>query len=172
MRQRSVARLSAATILALGGAQAMGADLEAVHLTSTITQVRSLDTLGPRTPAWRASELDRITEANDFHVATYRDNHVTMGTPNWTWSVAVDGELYVRAYNGTRSSWYQSAVRERAGQISAAGMKKLVAFEPVQGPINDRIDAAYRAKYGSSKYLDAMLSARASAATLRIRPAE
>ena len=33
-------------------------------------------------------------------------------------------------------------------------------------------DAAFRARYGSSKYLDGMLSARASAATLRIRPAE
>ena len=153
-------------------APATSADLEAVHLTSTITRVRSLDATVSRTPTWQADELDFITQADDFHVATYRENHVTMGIPHWTWSVAVDGELYVRAYNGTRSGWYQSAVRERAGQISAAGMKKLVAFQPVQGAINDQIDAAYRAKYGSSKYLAAMLSARASAATLRIRPAE
>ena len=78
----------------------------------------------------------------------------------------------MRAYNGIRATWYQAAVRERAGQITASGMKKLVAFEPVQGEINERIDAAYRARYGNSRYLDAMLSARASAATLRIRPAE
>jgi len=122
--------------------------------------------------AWSKEELDRIAGSDDLHISQFREDGRTYGTPTWIWSVVVDGGLYVRAYNGTRSSWYQSAVRERAGQISAAGMKKLVAFEPVQGGINERIDAAFRARYGSSKYLDGMLSARASAATLRIRPAE
>ena len=172
MRPRSVIRTSMVGMILLASAQANGADLEAVNLTSTLTRITTPATPASPTSLWRAGELDRITQADDFQVAPYRDNHVTIGAPNWTWSVAVDGELYVRAYNGTRSSWYQSAVRERAGQISAAGLKKLVAFEPVQGGINERIDAAFRARYGSSKYLDGMLSARASAATLRIRPAE
>jgi hypothetical protein len=172
MRPRSVIRTSTMGMLLLACAQVSGADLEAVHLTSTITRIKVPETTASSTSIWRADDLDRITQADDFQVAPYRDNHVTIGAPNWTWSVAVDGELYVRAYNGTRSSWYQSAVRERAGQISAAGMKKLVAFEPVRGAINERVDAAFRAKYGSSRYLEAMLSARASAATLRIRPAE
>jgi hypothetical protein len=153
------------TIMALGlvSAQSRSADLEAAHLTKS---------MAAKAPSWRADELDRISQADDFHVAPYRDNHVTLGTPTKAWSVAVDGDLYVRASNGTRASWYKSAVRERAGQISAAGMKKLVAFEPVQGAINDKIDAAYRARYSGSKYLDAMLSERASAATVRIKPAE
>ena len=171
MRTSSVTCLMVATIV-LASAQATSADLEAVHLTGTLAQTRSLEPLTQKLPTWRATDLEFITQAEDFYVAPYRDNHVTLGTPNWTWSVAVDGELYVRAYNGIRASWYQAAVRERAGQITAAGMKKLVAFEPVQGEINERIDAAYRARYGNSRYLDAMLSARASAATLRIRPAE
>src|SRR5262245_18235177 len=132
MRPRSVTRLSTIAMLMLASVPAVSADLEAIHLTSTITQIRSLEAPAPGSSAWRANELQLITQADDFQVAPYRDNHVTIGTPNWTWSVAVDGELYVRAFNGTRSSWYQSAVRERAGQISAAGMKKLVAFEPVQ----------------------------------------
>ena len=175
MRPRSVTWLSMLPTIAvwmLASAQATGADLEAVHLTGTLAQTRSLEPLTQKLPTWRATDLEFITQADDFYVAPYRDNHVTLATPNWTWSVAVDGDLYVRASNGTRTSWYKSAVRERAGQISAAGMKKLVAFEPVQGEINERIDAAYRARYGNSRYLDAMLSARASAATLRIRPAE
>jgi hypothetical protein len=29
-------------------------------------------------------------------------------------------------------------------------MTKEVTFEPAEGPINDRIDEAYRAKYGGS----------------------
>ena len=43
-------------------------------------------------------------------------------------------------------------------------MKKLVAFETVQGAIKEKIDLAYRAKYSGSRYLDAMLSERASGA--------
>ena len=50
----------------------------------------------------------------------------------------------MRAYNGQNSRWYQAAVRQKAGRITAAGMTKEVTFEPVDGPINDRIDDAYR----------------------------
>ena len=166
MPRRSVTWFSTLlTIMAFGLASSPGrsAELEAAHLSKSVTA---------KVPVWRADELDLISRADDFHVAPYRDNHVTLGTPTKAWSVTVDGDLYVRASNGTRASWYKSAVRERAGQISAAGMKKLVAFEPVQGAINDKIDAAYRARYGGSKYLDAMLSERACAATVRIKPAE
>jgi hypothetical protein len=64
--------------------------------------------------------------------------------------VVVDDELYVRGYNGQQSRWYQAAARQKAGRIRAAGMTKEVAFEPVDGAINDRIDDAYRAKYAGS----------------------
>jgi len=48
----------------------------------------------------------------------------------------VEGELYVRAYNGQRSRWYQAAARQRAGRITAAGMTRDVAFDLVDGSIN------------------------------------
>jgi hypothetical protein len=95
---------------------------------------------------------------------------VTYGTPIWIWSVAVDDALYVRAYNGVKSRWYQAAVRQKAGRIFAAGMTKEVTFEPVEGPINDRIDDAYRAKYRGSPYLRPMLGARARSATVKVLP--
>jgi Uncharacterized protein conserved in bacteria (DUF2255) len=38
------------------------------------------------------------------------------------------------------------------------------------GPINDRIDDAYRAKYARSPYLSPMISARARAATVQVIP--
>jgi hypothetical protein len=172
MRPHSVTWSSMPVMLLLATAHAVSGDLDAIYLTSTIAPATTVQATAPGTPTWQTHELDRITQAGDFHVTPYRDNHVSLGIPAWTWSVAVDGELYVRAYNGTRSGWYQSAIRERAGQISAAGMKRLVAFEAVQGAINEKIDQAYRAKYGGSRYLDAMLSERASAATVRIRPAD
>ncbi len=49
-------------------------------------------------------------------------------------------------------------------------MTKEVSFEPVDGPINDRIDEAYRAKYKSSPYLKPMIGMRARSATVRITP--
>jgi hypothetical protein len=82
----------------------------------------------------------------------------------------VDHALYVRGYNGQNSSWYKAAVRQKAGRIQAAGMTKEVAFEPVDGKINDRIDDAYKTKYKGSPFLKSMVSARARSATIKIAP--
>jgi hypothetical protein len=103
-------------------------------------------------------------------IAPFRQDGATYGTPTWIWEVVLDGALYVRGYNGQKSRWYHAAVRQKAGRIIAAGMTREVAFEPVEGPINDRIDDAYRAKYGKSRYLAPMISTRARAATVRIVP--
>lgn len=119
---------------------------------------------------WRSEDLARITSADDFHIVPYRDDHVTLGKPLRILAVAVDGELYVRAQEGSRSSWYQAALRERGGQIIAGGMTRMVAFERVQGEINGLIDAAYRARYATSPLLNSMVSPRANATTVRIRP--
>jgi hypothetical protein len=119
---------------------------------------------------WPKDDLRKITEADDLHIAPLREDGKTYGTPTWIWSVAVDDALYVRGYNGQRSSWYQAAIGQKAGRIIAAGMTKEVAFEAVEGPINVRIDDAYRAKYHGSPYLEAMIGARARSATIRILP--
>jgi len=97
--------------------------------------------------AWSKDELHNIAEADDLHISPLREDGRTYGTPTWIWSVAVDDALYVRGYNGQRSRWYQSAVHQKAGRIIAAWLTKEVAFEAVEGPLNDRIDDAYRAKY-------------------------
>jgi hypothetical protein len=99
-----------------------------------------------------------------------REDGVTYGTPTWIWSVAVEDALSVRAYNGRKSRWYQAAVRQQAGRITAVGMTKEVTFEPVDGAINDRIDETYRAKYQGSPYLNPMIGARARAATVKVMP--
>jgi hypothetical protein len=82
---------------------------------------------------WSEGELRKIVEADDLHIAPFREDGVTYGTPTWIWSVAVDGSLYVRAYNGQNSRWYQAAAKQKAGRIIAAGMTKEVAFELVDG---------------------------------------
>jgi hypothetical protein len=116
-------------------------------------------------------ELKRIDEADDLHIAPFREDGKTYGTPTWIWAVVVDGDLYVRAYNGVNSRWYKSALQQNAGRIIAAGMTKEVRFEPVHGDINDAIDEAYKKKYNSSPYLSPMISNRARAASVKIIPA-
>ena len=120
--------------------------------------------------AWPSEELRKIAEADDLHISPFREDGVTYGTPTWIWSVVVDGGLYVRGYNRTNSRWYQAAVRQKAGRIIAVGMTKEVTFEPVNGPILDVIDDAYRAKYRKSPYLPPMIGIRARAATIKIMP--
>jgi hypothetical protein len=117
---------------------------------------------------WHKEELMKIAEADDLHVSPFREDGVTYGTPTWIWSVVVDGALYVRAYNGQESRWYQAAIRQKAGRITVAGLTKQVRFERVEGPINDRIDDAYRAKYKGSPYLDPMIGTTARSATVKI----
>jgi hypothetical protein len=120
--------------------------------------------------AWSKNELSKIAEADDLHIAPFREDGRTYGTPTWIWSVAVDGALYVRAYNGTKSRWYQAAMRQKAGRVIAAGMTRDVSFEAVNGPLNERIDEAYRAKYRASPYLNPMIGPDARAATVKVIP--
>lgn len=115
-------------------------------------------------------ELEQIDKADDLKISPYREDGKTYGTPTWIWEVVVDGDLYVRAYNGVSSRWYNAAVQQKAGQIHAAGMVKDVAFEKVDGAINDAIDEAYKQKYSESRYLPPMVSERTRAATIRITP--
>lgn len=116
----------------------------------------------------KPEEIARMAEADDFHIAPLLEDGVTFDTPTWIWSVMVDRKLYVRAYHGTQSRWYQAAMRRKTGRILAAGMDKIVHLEPVAGDINEKIDLAYRDKYRDSPYLQSMISDQAKEATVRV----
>jgi hypothetical protein len=99
---------------------------------------------------WPEDELRKIAETDDLHISPFREDGKTYGTPTWIWSVVVDGALYVRSYNGKSGQWYQAALKQKSGRITAAGMTKEVSFESVSGSLSDRIDDANRLKYASS----------------------
>lgn len=119
---------------------------------------------------WLKEELNKIAEADDLHISPFREDRVTYGTPTWIWSVVVGDSVYVRAYYGQNSRWYQAALRQKAGRITVAGMTKEVTFEPINGQLNDLIDNAYRTKYNGSPYLSSMIDTRARSATVKIIP--
>ncbi len=120
--------------------------------------------------AWQNDELQTFTAAQELHVSPLRDDGASCFKPIPIWAVAVDDALYARAYYGQTSRWYQAALRQRTGRITAAGLTKDVTFEPAGSVLDGCIDEAYRAKYASSPYLAAMIAADARATTLRIQP--
>ncbi|MBZ4021298.1 hypothetical protein CKO11_02325 [Rhodobacter sp. TJ_12] len=119
---------------------------------------------------WSAEEQAQIAGTESFRIAPYRADGKTPGTPTYIWFVQVQGRLFVRAYSGQSSSWFQAGLAQRAGQMVLDGKAVDVTFAPVDPTLTDPIDAAYRAKYTTSRYLAPMISARAQAATLEVLP--
>jgi hypothetical protein len=120
--------------------------------------------------AWDEVILQEIAQTDDLHIAPFREDGVTIGTPTWIWSVVVDGRLFVRAYNGRRSRWYRSAMIRGAGQITAAGHTVGVSYAPADPELQEDIDAAYRQKHAGDYYLGHMVGAGSRAATVEITP--
>jgi hypothetical protein len=121
---------------------------------------------------WSKNELRKIAEADDLHISPFREDAKNVRHSDVD-LVRGGGRYPLRARLQRPSSrWYQAAVRQQAGRITAAGMTKEVTFELVDGPINDLIDDAYGAKYHGSPYLGSMISARARSATVKIVPRE
>lgn len=120
---------------------------------------------------WNPDLIDAIATSDDLHISPFREDGRTYGTPTWIWSVVVNGQLYVRGYNGRRSRWHHAAINQGAGRITAAGRTVDVSFTPISDTsLNDAIDAAYQRKYADSPYLQPMLGAGPRSATVRIEP--
>ena len=118
---------------------------------------------------WTTETLNRINEADDLHIAPFRANGIA-GTPTLIWEVVVDNRLFVRAYNGQKSSWYQSAIANKAGIIQAAGQDFDVTFQPIDdAPLLSKIDDAYKAKYAPSPYVAPMIAEQSRQATVEIQ---
>lgn len=120
--------------------------------------------------AWPEDELSEIVESDDLHIAPFREDGETYGTPTWIWSVAVDdaplraclqrpGLQLVSGRSPRKRGPNRGCRHDEGGHIRA-----------VNGSINDRIDDAYREKYEGSSYLSAMISERARSATVKIMP--
>jgi hypothetical protein len=74
--------------------------------------------------------------------------------------------------NGPTSDWYRGTRARREGRIEAGGVDKDVTLVDAGEEINDRVDAAYRAKYGhyAANIIKAITSPEASSTTMRLQP--
>jgi len=125
-------------------------------------------------PAWKSDELDRIAAAEELEIAPLRRD----GTPRNSvpiWVVRDGDDLYVRSYKGSSGAWFRAAQARHEGHIRAGGVEKDVTFVEESDPgINDRIDAAYRAKYQKygASYVNSMVADEVRATTIKLVPRE
>lgn len=120
---------------------------------------------------WTSEELRRIGSAEELEIMTLRPDG-TLSKPVTIWAVRVDDDLYVRSYKGQGGAWWRAAQARRQGRIQAGGIEKDVTFAAETDPaFNDKIDAAYRAKYARyPQIVPSMLTAAVRATTLKLMP--
>ena len=123
------------------------------------------------TASWSPHELERINAAHELHIAGRRtDGTMRAWTPIWV--VCADGQAYVRTWYRRDTGWFGHALRSQRARIRVPGLEAEAAVEDVgEGPagLRERIDTAYRDKYGISGS-SSMVEAAAAATTLRLSP--
>ena len=120
---------------------------------------------------WTNDELNRIGTADELQIAPRRRDG-TLRNPVTIWVVCVGDDLYVRSYRGPDGSWFRAAQRSHEGQIRVGGLQKDVTFVGETDPeVNNKIDAAYREKYGRDpQYVAPMVAAATRSTTIQLIP--
>jgi len=120
---------------------------------------------------WTSNELDMIGRAEELQIAPLRRDG-TLRNSVIIWVVRVDEDLYVRCATGSDGAWFRAAQVRHEGHIRAGGIEKDVTFVEETDPgINDKIDAAYLAKYRRyPQYVAPMVTAEVRAATIKLVP--
>ena len=118
---------------------------------------------------WTATELDSIAASEELRIAgEHRDGTLYRWTPIWV--VRVDQDLYVRSGGGPNGGWYRHATAGPA-HIRVNGREHTVALEhQIDQQLVQAVDDAYKAKYGTSPFLSALLSNDARTTTTRVLP--
>ncbi|WP_049567432.1 DUF2255 family protein [Nocardiopsis sp. SBT366] len=119
---------------------------------------------------WTEEQLDGIGGTGEIRI-TSRGDDGELRRSRIIWVVREGDELYVRSVNGSGAAWYRGTRDHLAGHVSADGVEADVAFEDADHSLDDRIDAAYRAKYGAgSAAVDQITGPDARATTMRLVP--
>jgi hypothetical protein len=120
---------------------------------------------------WKSDELKKVGDAEEIEIMALRRDGA-LSKPVTIWVVRVGDELYVRSYRGRGGAWWRAAQARHQGRVRVGGIEKNVTYvEEADPAVNDRIDAAYSAKYGRyPQYVAPMLAAEARATTLKLSP--
>ena len=87
--------------------------------------------------------------------------------------VRIDDDMYIRSAYGTEGAWYRTTHSTREGHVNVGAVDRDVTFVdiPASDAIQERIDAAYHAKYDRYPGPVASITAEKSReTTLRVVP--
>lgn len=124
------------------------------------------------TTAWSETDLAQIDAHDEVRIASPRPDG-TLTSDRIIWAVRLADEVYVRSVNGPGSAWFRATRHRREGRLSVGALSKDVTFIDIDAGdgIEDRIDAAYRAKYaGYSGPVAGITADQARATTLKLVP--
>ncbi|MBY8856938.1 DUF2255 family protein [Nocardia sp. CA2R105] len=121
---------------------------------------------------WTSDQLDRIGDAEELHITSYRDDG---SLRRWIpiWVVRVGDDLYIRSAYGAAGGWYRNAMRHRAARIRADGVECDVTLDLIgDADTNALVRRAYEAKYRDQpSALEPMVAPTAAETTLRVTAA-
>jgi hypothetical protein len=117
---------------------------------------------------WSNEDLAAIGTAGELQASTQHPDR-TFSRPVTIWVVRVGGDLYCPLGIRRDQPLVSPSQRRPTGRVRAAGLDRIVDFEPADSSLAAAIDAAYRAKYHryGPNILDPMASPTAA---LRLIP--
>ena len=140
-------------------------------MTATATRASR----SPRRTATRASTFEpdlirRLRQAEEIRIKP----EDVRGPGTWViiWVVTLGRSAYVRSYLGSKGRWYRGVLKGGNATIQVARKRIAVrALREKDPTVIERVNAAYRRKYGRYQETDAMLKPSVAATTLRLVPA-
>jgi hypothetical protein len=122
-------------------------------------------------PGWTSDELSTIETTDELEIASIRRDG-TLRNPTTIWVVRLGDDLFVRSVNGRTAAWFRGTQVRHVGRISSGGVERDVTFVDADDDIDDRIDDAYRTKYGryAANIVGSVLTAEARSATIKLVP--
>ena len=120
---------------------------------------------------WTEDQLRRINAAQEVDIAPVRRNG-ELRRPTPIWIVRAGNEVYVRAAYGANKGWHGVARTSRQARLSVGGVEKDVTIADADRAVLDKVDAAYREKYGRryASIVQSITDAEHRATTLRLAP--
>lgn len=121
---------------------------------------------------WSQAELADFAKNETIKIEPFYDDQQTHQTPVTIWFITVDQGIYIRAYSGDNSKWYQAAIKQGAGKITAGKKVYDVNFSAVKNTSEADllINQLYSKKYAGQSPLAGMISPKAANATILITP--
>ena len=127
--------------------------------------------------AWTSTELAALDRTDEIEVSTRRSDG-TLRNPRIVWVVRQGQSFYVRSVNGPEAAWYRGVQSRHAGAVTAGPLGRQVKFVEAgdhvgdEPGLDDKLDQAYRAKYGRwTGPVQRITAQPARMTTLRIDPA-